>query len=469
MAAPPSCGRETKTKSNINYLARMMGIDLEHGVTEYHSPQDGIHAKYFDGSGLGGDFMRYLWDGALATHAKEECSAVYDFIVQYSDWDHDRVSTEVWMFGISRGAYIVRSVAGMINNCGIIRDIPHKAKLIEDKMIYDIYRNPHPVHHPSSPEMRDFRDKASYAVRTPVKFMGLFDTVGSRGVPRLNYDSGTGFEWPEFYDACVSTAVEKVYHAVSIHDRFWGFQPCLASRAPPSKNNDNRATTITSTSNNNLKIRQKWFPGCHYDLARQEFQFLREGASWKERLVFWLLNPLSKTVWPNHKLADLALLWILQGIEREGGGALVRKELDGRTDSDIGAAIVQTRQRILHLAGDRKHLIGTGDVYDDILSYLPGGRLLSAPIRWAKRMNETAYAVLFKGVERVIPDPGIGTDAEDAPVWNEVYDYTVPDTDGLGALGVAAIRDLAGVNEKRYPSRTFQKYRVYMQTVQRQP
>ncbi|KAK3307251.1 uncharacterized protein B0T15DRAFT_566805 [Chaetomium strumarium] len=446
MASPPAtrrvivlcdgtwCGRETNTKSNINFLARMIGIDLENGATEYHSAQDGIHAKYFDGVGLGGDFMRYLWDGAIATHAKEECSMVYEFIVRHSLWDN-QVSTEVWMFGISRGAYIVRSVAGLINNCGILRNTPANTDLI--KLAYDVYQNPHPVHHPTSQEMRDFRANVSYPVQTPVKFMGLFDTVGGRGVPRLNYHTGTGFEWPEFYDNCVSTAVERVYHALSIHDRFWGFQPCLAFRAPSTPGNP---------APPNLKIRQKWFPGCHYDLARQEFQFLREGGSLWEKISFPILNPFSKTVSPNDKLADLVLIWMLQGIDMEGGGAIIRKDLD-RRDSDIATAITQTRTRLL--GGSP---IGTGDMYDDILSYLPGGKVLSAPIRWFKNMNETTYAILFKAVERMIPDPGINTAT--APVWNEVYDYTAPDTD---------------LDAGRYPSRTFQNYRAYMRAVNRPP
>jgi uncharacterized protein (DUF2235 family) len=28
--------------------------------------------------------------------------------------------SRVWLFGLSRGAYTVRAVAGMINNCGIL-------------------------------------------------------------------------------------------------------------------------------------------------------------------------------------------------------------------------------------------------------------------------------------------------------------------------------------------------------------
>ncbi|KAK7222880.1 hypothetical protein V2G26_010883 [Clonostachys chloroleuca] len=70
---------------------------------------------YFDGVGLGRDFMNYLWNGAFATQAKRECTDVYDFIVQNFAWTA-HVHREVWLFGISRGAYIVRSVGGMIKS-----------------------------------------------------------------------------------------------------------------------------------------------------------------------------------------------------------------------------------------------------------------------------------------------------------------------------------------------------------------
>jgi uncharacterized protein (DUF2235 family) len=216
------CGRQTNTRSNIHLLAEMMEVNMALPQPSYTSPPDAridIRARYFDGVGLNGGFLNYLWNGAFATRARDECRDVYRFIVQNFAWDDD-VHTEVWMFGISRGVYIVRSVAGLINNCGIIRDTTNTG-LIDQA--YDLYRNPHLVHHPSSTEMRAFRTQVSYDLRTPIKFMGIFDTVGSRGIPRLNYHTGTGFEWPEFYDDRVSTVVEKVYHAVAIHDRFWAF------------------------------------------------------------------------------------------------------------------------------------------------------------------------------------------------------------------------------------------------------
>jgi len=441
------CGPETNTRSNIHFLARMIGINMGASPAEYTSPPDSpqdVRARYFDGVGLNGDFMNYLWNGALATRAKDECTEVYRYIVQNSVWN-EHVCTEVWMFGISRGAYIIRSVAGLINNCGIIRD-PRNEQLID--MAYDLYRSPHAVHHPSSPEMVQFRTRDSYPVQTPIKFMGIFDTVGSRGVPKLNYHTGTGFEWPEFYDNVVSTTVEKVYHAVAIHDRFWAFQPCLVSRQP-------RHTGVPALAD--LRVYQRWFPGCHYDLARQEFQFLREGGNWLESALFPILNIISKTVLPNQKLSDLVLIWILEGISTEGGGAIIQYDLDGSTRG-IAAAITDSQQQLIFQSP-----IGTGDMYDNVLSYLPGGRLLSRPLQWLKNLNATAYTILFRPMDRMIPDPGMNRGT--APVVNDVYRYDIDNGDFAGRI----IENIAAIGNARYPSRTYETYINYMNAVGRPP
>ncbi|OAL54619.1 hypothetical protein IQ07DRAFT_273782 [Pyrenochaeta sp. DS3sAY3a] len=425
------CGRETNTKSNIYFLAQMIGVNLTQTPAETLSPY--LRARYFDGVGLGGDFMSYLWNGAFATQAKREWTEVYNFIVQNFDSDSE-VQTQVWMFGISRGAYMVRSVAGMINNCGIIKDKTNQ-RLINQ--VYDIYQSPHPVNRPWSEEMKWFRKKASHEVLKPIKFMGLFDTVGSRGVPRLNYNTGSGFEWPEFYDTNVSSEVENVYHAVAIHDRFWAFRPCLVSRA---SKHDRRK---------DLKIRQKWFPGCHYDIARQEFQFFREGGNSLENILFPILNLFNKTVSPNEQLADLVLLWMLEGIETVGGGMIIQRDIDDG-ERDITGAIAAIRNQF---PLQRR---GSGDMYGDILSYLPGGKILA----WFKNLNRTAYAILFNPVDRVIPDPGLGNSLQ-AAVYNEVYDYTAQDAN----INNVTIRVSACVCPQRYPSETYSNYVTYMNAI----
>ena len=432
----------------------MIGINIDANEVEYVSPSGNVRARYFDGVGLGGDFTSYIWNGALATNAKVECTDVYRYIVknfapitqgelQTHSWEHP----EVWMFGISRGAYIVRCVAGMINNCGIIRD-GNRDDLIDQ--VYDLYRSPYEVNRPDAVEMIDFRQRASHVLRyPPIKFMGLFDTVGSRGVPKLNYHTGTGFEWPEFYDNKVSSEVEKVYHAVAIHDRLWAFQPCLASR-------DDRHDQDT-----NLKIYQKWFPGCHYDLARQEFQFLREGGSRLEKFLFPMLNMVSNTISPNEELSDLVLLWILEGIETEGGGRIIQHDMAGNTRSTITGVMANIKAQLGLNDTNRQ---GSGDVYGDILSYLPGGKLGSLTV-WLKSFYKTAYDILFKPVDRVIPDPGLNNSQQSA-IYNSVYHYMQPD---LNIGQNVIIQASAGITLERYPSRTYENYITYMNAVGRLP
>jgi hypothetical protein len=350
------------------------------------------------------------------------------------------------MFGLSRGAYIVRSVAGMINNCGIIRDKTNAALIRE---VYGLYRSPYAVDEPSSPEMQQFRITASHPVATPIKFMGIFDTVGSRGIPKLNYDTGVGFVWPEFHDNLVSSAVEKVYHAVATHDRLWAFQPCLASR-----------DTEKHAARSDLEIYQKWFPGAHYDLARQEFQFLREGRRGLEGIASSIINYLSRTISPNHQLADLVLLWMLDGVKTEGGGAIIHQNMAGGA-STIGE-IMNNLQTSLPT-----DLIGTGDMYADIFRYLPFGNLLSIPRFGVRVANSSLYQILLNPRDRVIPDPG---NPMNPLVLNQVYNYTTGDSNlGNSIIGNTARVGTLQQQDRRYPSGTFQNYITYMAATGRPP
>ncbi|KAG0060357.1 hypothetical protein BGZ90_004057 [Linnemannia elongata] len=180
------------------------------------------------------------------------------------------------MFGLSRSAYTVRCVAGMINNCGILRRRDDNGNLLDQKNngddlndqerslckeVYRIYRSHDPVDHPEALRSIASKRRASYDVTTPVKFMGLFDTVGGLGIPYLN--PGIGLTFNEFHDTKVSAVV---YHALSIHDRLWIFEPCYAL---PAKHR------IESK----FEIHESWFPGCHYDLGRREFSMKDCGST----------------------------------------------------------------------------------------------------------------------------------------------------------------------------------------------
>ena len=176
-----------------------------------------------------------------------------------------------------------------------------------------------------------------------------------------------------------------------------------------------------------------------------------------ERLSFPVLNAFNRTVVSNHQLADLVLIWMLEGIRAENGGAIIRFSANGATilpQPAIEAAITSTRHQLLN-----QRSLGTGDMYNDIVGYLPGGRLISAPLQWIRALDDTAYAVLFKPTDRVKPDPGINNAT--AEVRNEIYRYDIDN----GDLGRDIIREITRVGPVQYPSQTYQNYIAYMQAV----
>ncbi|KAH6629048.1 hypothetical protein C7974DRAFT_311330 [Boeremia exigua] len=360
-------GRETAVdgapRSNIRMLADMVG-DVQFSDLDPREQPAAVHlikprspnviAGYQEGVGLGATFLEYIWNGATASSIGDECVSVYRFIVEHFTDDH-----EIWLFGFSRGAFTVRSVAGMINNCGIIRR--QEAKLDSeqvDRLCYEVfrmYRSTLPIDAPQSEQSKRRRHNAEkvWQVKQPIRCMSVIDTVGSLGIPRLN--AGIGIDWApfEFFDQHVSTVVQHVRHAPALHDRLWAFQPCLAFPSEKAPN------TI---------VEQVWFPGVHYDLGRQTFRFVRQHpTNYLEEALGWLPNLLSRTIFPNEVLADNVLKWILEGIRdiNEGSTLIIPNVNDQITD--ISARI----------ASPRPNSTGSGDIYGDILKYAPAGTVIS--------------------------------------------------------------------------------------------
>jgi hypothetical protein len=429
------CGRETDTQSNIYFLADMMRIDMisSTGEDDVHLlDRPGVKARYADGVGLGSTFLDYLFNGATGHDIAKECTNVYRYIVENYTGNE-----EIWMFGLSRGAFTVRCVAGMINNCGIVDPRKNSRTMSATKIdtlckeVYGIYRSHYSVDHPKSKQMKEFRKKASHEVKTPVKFMGLFDTVGSLGIPR--FTGGVGFEWPEFYDQQVSSVVEKVYHAVSMHDRLWIFEPCLALRRKK-----------TQRANQDLQIEQKWFPGAHYDLGRQKFRFFRAGKPGSEGYVSKFLNLFGHTIEPNQVCADLVLKWMMEAIKDHDPQSTLIPQWDGE------------HRKVVQRINDAEKK-GSGDVYGEPLRIIPFGKAISLASHVSGLLGRAITSILgvrsiveilFAVKDRRIPDKG-----------TKIYDYKVQDA-SLGP-DTGTIEALAGLDERRYPSRTYESFQLF--------
>ncbi|KAJ9157152.1 Peptidoglycan binding domain containing protein [Coniochaeta hoffmannii] len=433
------CGREAGTRTNIYRLAELFGVDMDASDSDSTVPQerrydDGdeehrIHVRYRHGVGLGSGFLDYLFDGATAQDLAAEVVAAYRYVVK-----HYTPGCEVWMFGVSRGAYTARCVAGLINNCGVLRrdrlDGGGETADVLCREAYRLYRSEDPLHAPHSEQMVAFRKRFSWPLigddvekgedtpRAPVRFMGLFDTVGGLGIP--TWTGGVGLEWPEFHNNEVSSVVQDVCHLVSLHDRFWIFQPCLATRKDPGSQG----------------IDEEWVPGAHYDLARQRFQFWRSGASWVERVIGAVQSiPFlgsGKQIEPNEVLSDLAMWKMVERIARhDAGHQLITEATLVATMGDLRAAMTGPRRRA-----------GSGDVYENIVEYGPGGSRIGRLVTQVAGGLDI-WKLLFEIRERMIPNDGA-----------KVYRFGAVDPVVLGSQAVQCVGQLAAIDEVRYPSHT---------------
>jgi hypothetical protein len=462
------CGRETGTVTNISILATMMGIDMTKAMNrktasdpipplEVDDRSRQVKARYFDGCGLGDTFLAYLFNGATGSDIGSECLEAYEYIVEHFD-----NQTELWVFGHSRGSYTVRCLAGMINNCGIIkkRSTPEATKSLCQE-VYQMYRSRDDEDKPTSDKMIRFRKMASWNLTdaagkqvSPIKFMGLVDTVGSLGIPRI--DAGVGLDYPEFYDQNISSDVEKVYHACSMHDRLWAFVPCRARRDPEKKYEITRPE---------LAIHEQWFPGCHYDVGRQVFSFFRHSGNVVEQTLFRIPSLLTKSVSPNEVCADLVLLYLLEGIKTEDGlKTLIPNLYDDQTGE---IALIKYRLRKTENPD-----VGTGDVYGKMPEFGPGGIISAA-------FNQVVNTTI-KIADFLTPTLKLGTAVQDmlgvktiTDILLATRDRRIPNTNALyvdlaagnKVLGGDSVRSKAGLTAKRYPSRTYENFLSYLYAV----
>jgi len=490
------CGRETGTETNIYRLARLFDVQIDSPDTTgacfrpYSDPSlppahQPLNIRYRHGVGLGSSFCDYLFNGVTGQDLAEEVVACYRYIVE-----HYTPSHEIWLFGLSRGAYTVRCVAGLINNCGILRRQDRSADEMDMlcQEAYRIYRSRDKVNAPHSVQSERFRARMSWPlvgdghgdadVEPPVRFMGIFDTVGALGIP--SFTGGVGLEWrdEEFFDNAISQVVRDVCHLVSLHDRFYVFQPCLARRAPGTKRQGaaGRARKEGGEKHSTGKdgdvgasdhdgIDEEWIPGVHYDLGRQRFRFWRSGTSPSvsllERLVYWAsyvpVLGKGKTIEPNEVLADYALWKMLLRVKRyDDGGLLVgHKQMDrelgglvAAMESAAGDAANGGTGALPRLLARRRKgaaSVGSGDVYADVVEYGPFGSPIGKVITTLAG-GLGMWKLFFELRDRLIPD-------DDARVakFREI-ESTISTEESVGELG--------RVDDKRYPSRTERTWRL---------
>lgn len=188
--------------------------------------------------GVGTD-RKKLTGGVSGVGIDKNIMDCYRFIVHNYD-----PGDQLFFFGFSRGAYTVRSLAGFIRNCGLLQR-PHANQIAN---AFRLYRKRTPASHPNAPESQSFRKKYAVANITPIEFVGVWDTVGSLGIP-VPFWGTLGDQKFLFHDTAPSRIVQHARHAVSLDESREDFAPVLWSDKPT------------------VDVRQVWFAGVHSDVG----------------------------------------------------------------------------------------------------------------------------------------------------------------------------------------------------------
>ncbi len=236
------CCDGTWKRSDDRYVTNV--VKLVRSVLP-ESPADGkVQVVYYDpGVGTGIGALNRMLGGLFGVGVAQNIVEAYGFLV-----DNFTPGDEIFLFGFSRGAFTVRSVAGVVRHCGILPK--RNADRIKDA--HDSYRR----RYPSDAERRragaEFRRRYSRD-DVEIKCIGVWDTVGALGIPgRLGFLARRRVG---FHDVQLSSWVKNAYHALAIDERRGTFRPTLwewkDGKTPPP----------------GLKLEQVWFAGVHSDVG----------------------------------------------------------------------------------------------------------------------------------------------------------------------------------------------------------
>jgi len=190
---------------------------------------------YDDGVGADASGLDRVLQGAFGQGLLQKIQDGYTKIAHvYEPGD------EIFLFGFSRGAYTVRSLAGMIANCGL----PTGA--FSDTCVAQAFA-----------AYRDPVNRASILAGlgacglgdATIRMIGVWDTVGSLGIPAIF--GGVDDKAYRFLDTGLHADVKNAYHCLAVDEKRAQFPATLWTSAPAA----------------GQVIEQVWFSGCHGDVG----------------------------------------------------------------------------------------------------------------------------------------------------------------------------------------------------------
>jgi uncharacterized protein (DUF2235 family) len=218
---------------------------------------DGCEQRAFYSTGLGTKFGEKISGGLFGAGIDTAITSAYEWLI-----DNYMPGDEIFIFGFSRGAYTARSLSGFISKCGLLQSgaplgvnqLFTRYRRAGQRTIRDL------IAAQADGQTADFSFEEKwmlkYALAVPIKFVGVFDTVGELGVPFpwWRWLFGSAYQ---FLNTGLRQSNEFAFHAIAIDEHRKAFAPTLWSNQGAT-NAAHRPVERTE---------QRWFVGAHANVG----------------------------------------------------------------------------------------------------------------------------------------------------------------------------------------------------------
>lgn len=220
---------------------------------------------YYD-VGVGSRWYNRIRGGAFAKGLSKNVREAYQWLMEHYNPDD-----EVFVFGFSRGAFTARSLTGMIAKCGLLRPgapmpvIQVFERYKRGQEVTPLYSLEYQQRHGRKDFSLEERWLLEYSNRIPIKFIGVWDTVGALGMPFGNIP-GISRKAFYFHHTRLSKIFEYAYHALAIDEHRKPYRPSLWTKFIPKKEGEEEDTEAEADSRYQ-NVEQRWFIGAHSNIG----------------------------------------------------------------------------------------------------------------------------------------------------------------------------------------------------------
>lgn len=216
----------------------------------------GYVAGYLSGVGADSQVMNVL-PAATGAGTALTIRRAYRFLIShYEPNDH------IYLFGFSRGAFAVRSLAGFVHCIGTgLRAVPTDRldrAIDEAYQVYELFEGDTEMLRSGLKEYlqeylvgsRRVQGEAEFTFESlPIYFIGIWDAVAALGLPKKIAELTRVFN--SYHQTTLPPNVTHAFHALSLHELRSDFEPHVWSNKDREEQN----------------LEQRWFAGDHSDVG----------------------------------------------------------------------------------------------------------------------------------------------------------------------------------------------------------